>query len=245
MVSAGYCRTTMAKTSDAVTKEPGRVRQLIDVFKMTAKYDKAGVVMIVAGFVLPIILAVVLCLATSANWIMWILYIVLGFVFGLLIAMLLLNWRAEKVAFGQLEGRQGASGAVLSSAMRGTWRTSDQPVAFNAKTQDFVFRAVGKPGIVLVTESTSAATKRLLADEPRKTERLLPTVTVHHVLVSKEAGGVSLGNLKRTLNKLPKQLRREEILAVETRLSSLQQSQLPIPKGIDPNKIRPSRSKLR
>lgn len=212
---------------------------------MTTKYDKAGVVLIIAGFILPILLSVVLCLVTGANWIMWILYIVLGFVFGLLVAMLLLNWRAERVAFNQLEGRQGASGAVLSSAMRGTWRTNDQPVAFNAKTQDFVFRAIGKPGVVLVTESTSAATKRLLNDERRKTERLVPTVAVHHVLVGEQAGGVKLADLKRTLKKLPKQLRREEILAVETRLSSLQQSQLPIPKGIDPNKIRPSRSKLR
>ncbi|WP_192497041.1 DUF4191 domain-containing protein [Gulosibacter chungangensis] len=235
----------MAKTSDAAPKEPGRIRQLIDVFKMTAKYDKAGVVLITAGLVLPILLAVVLCLVTGANWIMWILYVVLGFVFGLLIAMLLLNWRAERVAFNQLEGRQGASGAVLSSAMRGTWRTSDQPVAFNAKTQDFVFRAIGKPGVVLITESNSAATKRLLNDERRKTERLVPTVTVHHVLVGEQAGGVKLADLKRSLKKLPKQLRREEILAVESRLASLQQNQLPIPKGIDPNKIRPSRSKLR
>lgn len=235
----------MAKTSDASPKEPGRIRQLIDVFKMTAKYDKAGVAMIIAGFVLPIILAVVLCFVTSATWIMWILYIVLGIVFGLLIAMLLLNWRAERVAFNQLEGRQGASGAVLNSAMRGTWRTSDEPIAFNPKTQDFVFRAIGKPGVVLVTESSSAATKRLLNDERRKTERLLPTVAIHHVRIGDGPEGIKLIQLKKTLNKLPKQLRRDEILAVETRLSSLQQNQLPIPKGVDPNRIRGSRSKLR
>lgn len=235
----------MANTSDASPQEPGRIRQLIDVFKMTAKHDTPGVVMIIAGLILPIVLSIVLCLVTSANWIMWILYLVLGFVFGLLVAMLLLNWRAERVAFTQLEGRQGASGAVLSSALRGTWRTSDQPVAFNPKTQDFVFRAIGRPGVVLITESTSAATKRLLLDERRKTERLVPTVTVHHVLVGKSAGGVKLADLKKTLKKLPKQLRKDEILAVDARLTSLKQQQLPIPKGIDPTKIRPSRSKMR
>ncbi|MGO1544342.1 MAG: DUF4191 domain-containing protein [Gulosibacter sp.] len=235
----------MAKKSDSATKEPGRFRQLIDVFKMTAKYDKAGVVFIVAGFVLPIILAVVMCIVTNANWLMWLLYVVLGAVFGLLIAMLLLNWHAERVAFDQLEGRQGAAGSVLSSAMRGKWRTSDMPVAFNPKTQDFVFRAIGKPGVVLITESTNAATKRLLNDERNKTKRLLPTVTIHHVLVNKDEGGIKLADLKKTLNKLPKQLRKEEILAVDTRLASLKKNELPIPKGVDPNKIRPSRSNMR
>lgn len=235
----------MAKTSDASTKEPGRFRQLIDVFKMTAKYDKAGVVLIVVAFLVPIILALVLCLvAYSNNVIMWVLFMLLGVLFGVLLAMLVLNNRAEKVAFSQLEGRAGAAGAVLNSALRGTWRTSDVPVAFNPRTQDVVFRAIGKPGVVLVTEADNAATKRLLNDERKKIQRILPTVTVHHVLVGGEKG-VKLGDLKKTLKKLPKKLRRDEILAVDTRMASLKVNQLPIPKGIDPNRIRPSRSNLR
>ncbi|WP_176386613.1 DUF4191 domain-containing protein [Gulosibacter sp. 10] len=234
----------MAKSSEPTTKEPGRFRQLVDVFKMTAKYDKAGVVMIAAVFVLPIVLAIVLSIFLyPGNWLMWILSIVLGILFGVLLAMLMLNRRAEKVAFDQLEGRQGAVGAVITSALRGKWRTSDMPVAFNPKTQDLVFRAIGKPGVVLITESNSAASKRLLNDERKKTQRLVPTVPVHHVLVGE--GGIKLTELKSAMKKLPKQLRKDEILAVDTRLASLKRDQMPIPKGIDPNRIRSSRSQMR
>jgi hypothetical protein len=211
---------------------------------MTAKYDKPGVAMMIIGAVLPIVAAFLVCFFMyRTNVIMWIILMLLGVLVGLLLFMFVLNNRAEKVAYSQLEGRQGATGSVLQSSLRGTWRTSDMPVAFNPRTQDVVFRAVGKPGIVLFTEADNAASKKLLADERRKVQRVVPTVTVTHILVGQ--GGVPLGKLKREVKRLPKKLRRDEILAVEARLQSLSRNELPIPKGMDPAKIRPSRSQLR
>lgn len=236
----------MANTSSAGNgKQPGRIRQVVDVFKMTAKYDKPGVAMMIIAFVLPIVLAVVACLTIySGNIVMWIVLPLLGVLIGLLLFMFLLNWRAERVAYSQLEGQTGATGAVLTSSLRGQWKTSDMPVAFNARTQDVLFRAVGKPGIVLFTESSNTAAKKLLNDERRRIQRILPTVPVHHIQVGGE-GGVRLHELKGAVKRLPKKLTKAEILAVDTRLESLQQQQLPIPKGIDPNRIRPSRSQMR
>lgn len=235
----------MANTSSAQPqKQPGRVRQIIDIVKMTAKYDKLAVVLMVLSFVVPVAAAIVLCvLVYGGNWIMWIVTILLGLMVGLLLFMFTLNWRAERVAFSQLEGQKGASGAVLSSTLRGQWKTSDMPVAMNPRTQDVVFRAVGKPGVVLITESTSAASKKLLADERRKVQRILPTVPVHHLLVGDE--GIKLADLRAAVKKLPNKLNKAEILAVDKRLASLQQSSLPIPKGIDPNRVRSQRSQLR
>lgn len=180
----------MAKSSESSTKEPGRFRQIIDVVKMTAKYDKPGVALMITAAVLPILAAFFLCFFMYRdNWIMWIIFMILGLLFGLMLFMFVLNNRAEKVAYSQLEGRQGATGAVLQSSLRGTWRTSDMPVAFNPRTQDVIFRAVGKPGVILFTEADNAASKKLLADERRKVQRVVPTVTVHHILVGQ--GGVS------------------------------------------------------
>ena len=236
----------MANTSSAGNgKQPGRMRQVIDIFKMTAKYDKPGVAMMIIAFLLPIVLAIVLCATVYAgNIVMWIVLPLLGVLVGLLLFMFMLNWRAERVAYSQLEGQKGATGAVLSSSLRGQWKTSDMPVAFNARTQDVLFRAVGRPGIVLFTESSGSASKKLLSDERRRVQRILPTVPVHHLQVGGD-GGVRLADLKGAVKKLPKKLTKAEILAVDARLESLQQQQLPIPKGIDPNRMRPSRSQLR
>jgi ABC-type multidrug transport system permease subunit len=104
----------MAKSSESSTKEPGRFRQIVDVFKMTAKYDKPGVAMMIIGAVLPIVAAFLVCFFMyRTNVIMWIILMLLGVLVGLLLFMFVLNNRAEKVAYSQLEGRQGATGSVL------------------------------------------------------------------------------------------------------------------------------------
>lgn len=237
----------MAKsTNSAAEAEPGRFRQLIDIFKMTAKYDRPGVALMVAAFLVPIAAAILyVALTTPGNPIMWIIMVVLGVLLGVLLFMFTLNWRAEKVAYSRLDGQKGATGAVLSSSLRGTWKTSDMPVAFNPKTQDLVFRAIGKPGVVLFTESGNAHSKKLLNEEVRKMHRILPNVPVHTMQIGAEQGSVTLTGLKGAVRRLPKKLTKAEIIAIDTRLSSLQQNQLPIPKGIDPNKARPPRSQMR
>lgn len=234
----------MANPTTSDGKQPGRMRQVIDIVKMTAKYDKPGIAIMIVAFVLPVIIALVLCLTLfSTNVIMWIMLMILGLLVGLLLFMFALNWRAEKVAYSQLEGQKGATGAVLQSSLRGTWKTSEMPVAFNARTQDVIFRAVGKPGVVLFSESNSAAAKKLLQDERRQVQRVLPNVPVHQIQVG--PGGVALSDLKGAIRKLPKKLTREEILALDSRLESLKKNELPIPKGVDPARMRPSRSQMR
>ena len=213
---------------------------------MTAKYDRTSVWIIVGAVLLPVLLAVIAgFIFAGGNVLFWILAVVLGIMAGVLLGMYALNWRAEKVAFGQLEGKPGAAGAVLSSTLRGQWQTSDMPVAFNAKTQDAVYRAIGKPGIVLVSEGTTSASRKLVEDERRKMQRIVPNVPVHHVHAGNGEGQVPLLGLRKALRKLDGKLTKPEILAVSNRLRSMPTSQLPIPKGIDPNKMRPSRAHLR
>ena len=81
----------------------------------------------------------------------WITGLIIGIPLGLLAATLILSRRAERAAFAQIENQPGASGAALGTLKRG-WITEDQPVAVNPRTQDAVFRAIGRPGVVLVSE---------------------------------------------------------------------------------------------
>jgi hypothetical protein len=136
-----------------------------------------------------------------------------------------------------MQGKQGASGAVLSGALRRGWITSDQPIAVNPKTLDAVFRAIGRAGVVLVIEGPTARTQRLSDDERRKCVRLLPNVPVTVVNVGPDASSVPLTQLSKRIKKLPKVLTKAEVSVVSRRMSSLG-NDMPIPKGIDPNRIR-------
>lgn len=243
----------MANTSSsgaaAPAKEPGRIRQIWQVLRMTTRHDRPSLWIFLAAFLLPVIAAIVLCaFLYGGNVLMWILMLVIGILVGLLLFMFALNWRAEKVAYSQIEGRTGAAGQVLGSSMRGTWITSDMPVAFNPKTQDCVYRAIGKPGIVLVTEGQQGAPlKKLLDDERRKAQRVAPNVPIHTVHVGTREGDAKLLGLKKHLNGLASKVAKNELLtkseiqAVANRLASLRSTSMPIPKGVDPMRMRPSR----
>jgi hypothetical protein len=82
----------------------------------------------------------------------------------------------------------------------------------------------------------------MLEDERRKVTRILPNVPVTFVNVGPDEGAVPLHKVPRALAKTKKVLTKAEVLAVKNRLASLNTS-LPIPKGVDPFKVRPQRSR--
>lgn len=239
----------MANSSDQGTKpakQPGRFKQIWQILRMTVKYDRAALPLFLAAFLVPVLIALALCaLLYGSNPLMWILFVVLGLMTGFLLFMMALNWRAERVAFTQIEGRPGAAGQVLQSTLRGLWQTSDTPAAFNPKTQDALYRAVGRPGVVLVTEGSRSGTGKLYQEERRKVQRLAPNVPVTRIHVGDGEGEVPLLRLRRAMRALPKKITKPEVLAISNRLSSLPANALPIPKGIDPMRVRPSRSRMR
>lgn len=209
---------------------------------MTCAADRPSMWMFLAAVLAPILIALAIAaIAFTAEPIMWVLLIIVGILTGFLLFMLVLNWRAERVAYRQIDGQRGAAGQVLASSLRGLWITDPMPVAFNAKTQDCLYRVIGRPGIVLVTEGSAQVTKRLYDDERRKTARIAPNVPIHRVHVGSGEGEVPLLKLKRHLGKLEGTLTKDEIQKVHARLSAIRSNPLPVPKGIDPMRMRPSR----
>ena len=240
----------MARTKDAGSapkppKEPGRIKQMWQVFQMTRRYDSSAQWLMLLGFLLPVLVGLGLALWLSGgNGFTIALWIVSGVLAGLLIALVILGRRAERAAYSQIDGQPGAVGAVLRSGLRGGWVGNEMPVAVNGKTQDAIYRAVGRGGVVLISEGPRSRTDRMLEDEKRKVSRVLPNVPVTTLSVGHEEGSVELYRLAAKLRKTKKALTKPEVLAVSNRLNSLQ-APLPIPKGIDPMKVRPQRGKMR
>ncbi|WP_404311002.1 DUF4191 domain-containing protein [Agrococcus terreus] len=221
-------------------KEPGRLKTMWSIFQMTRRNDKAALPLMLLALLGPIVLSIVLPIVLGSDVLFIVLWIISGLLVGLMLAMMVLTQRAEKIAFAQIEGRPGAVGAVLKNGLRGSWTTSEMPVAVNPKTQDAIYRAVGRPGIVLISEGPRERVARLLGEEQRKVKRIVPNVPVHVVEIGPDSE-LELRRLTRSMRKLKRTLTRAEVMAVANRLTSLGQVNLPIPKGIDPRRVRPGR----
>jgi hypothetical protein len=231
----------MAK--DKSTKEPGRLKQMWQVFQMTRRYDNRAVLYIALGAALPIVLGVLVAvLLSGGNVFTMVLWILAGVLAGVLFALIILGRRAERAAYSQIEGQPGAVGAVLRSSLKRSWRGSEMPVAVNGKTQDAVYRATGRGGVVLISEGPKTRTQRMIDEERRKVNRILPNVPVTIISVGPDADSVPLHKVPRRLSKIKPTLTKAEVLAISNRLQSIE-SQMPIPKGVDPMKVRAQRSR--
>lgn len=235
-------RTSQENTAPKPPKEPGRIAQMWQIFKTTRKLDPAVLPLMLAALLVPILLGVAAgVFLTGGNVLALILYILVGVMLGVLLLLLVLGRRAERAAYGQIEGQPGAVGAVMKSGLRRTWKASEMPVAVQGRSQVAVYRAVGRPGVVLIAEGGAGPTKRLVDEERRKVARILPDVPVTVLHVGRDGDAVPLHALAGRMNKLKKAINRTEVLAVSNRLQSLGRNGLPIPKGVDPFKVRSGR----
>jgi Domain of unknown function (DUF4191) len=223
-------------------KQPNRIKQMWDVFQMTRKYDNRAVPYLLLGFVPPIIAGILLgFLLPNSTLLTEISYPVIGLLAGLLLVLIILGRRAERAAYSQIEGQAGAVGAVLKNSVRRGWQTSEMPINVSPRTQDAVYRAIGRGGIALIGEGPKSRTQRMLEDERRTVARILPNVPVTFLYVGPDADSIPLYKLAGKLQRIKPALRKAEVLAVGNRLSSLSKPPIGIPKGIDPNRMRAQR----
>lgn len=169
---------------------------------------------------------------------------VIGFILSLPVAMLVLGRKAEGHAYSRIEGQPGAVSAALGTIRRG-WNIESEPVAVDPRHQDMVFRAVGRPGVVLISEGPPHRVQKLFAQETRRVTRVVPNVPVIEIQAGRGEGQVPLPKIARTVQKQKPKLTKLQVAEVSKRLRALQQSRLPIPKGIDPMKARPDRKGMR
>ena len=229
----------------------GRLKQMRQVFSMTRKHDPSSVWLMALAFLL--VLLVALLLGWAFDQVIY--FGILGIPTAFLAALIVLSRRAEKAAFSQIEGQPGASGAVLGSLRRG-WFYDKEPIAAEAggkmrgmrdlNNAAMVFRAVGRPGVVLISEGPKGPAGRLaLAEKRRATRATGDAVPVHVLRVGQDEGDIRLSKLVRSMNKLDKKISKEEAIAVQRRLKAMGSSKPPVPAGVDPRKARVDRKSMR
>jgi hypothetical protein len=183
----------------------------------------------------------------------WVYFLVLGVPTATLAASTVLSVRAKRAAYKSIEGQPGASGAALSSLRKG-WFFEQQPVAAEAtragdmSSAAMVFRATGRPGVVLVVEGPAARATKLGEAERKKVSRIAgPNVPVTVIRVG-EGGGedeVSVRKLAGKIQRMKAVLTKEEVSAVNKRLKALGGLRPPLPAGVDPNRVRMDRKAMR
>lgn len=227
-------------------KKQGRLSQIKQVYQVSKQTDPnigrwmllgflgTVAVFLIIGFLLhsPIPLAII------------------GVLFGILLATIIMSRRAERAAYRSIEGQAGAAGAALSSIRRG-WYTDREPVAADvARPGDvnsaaMIYRALGRPGVVLVGEGPTGRVQKLLIKEQKRVERVAPGVPVTTLIVGSGEGQIPLTKIASKVQRLKPMITKDEMAVVNKRLKSLGGIRPPIPQGVDPTRARMDRKALR
>lgn len=233
----------MAARTPEAEKRPGFFRQIRSLFTFTREvYPRLGWLLlgiVVAGVAAGILLGVLL----QPTWWGILLWGLTGLMIGALAAMMTMTRLSTRAMYRKIDGMPGAAGHVLSTMLGRSWRASEMPVGVNPRTQEAVYRAVGRGGVVIVGEGARGRLTRLMRDERMKVSRVATGVPVHELYVGHGEGDVEIADLVKTIKALPKALDRATMGAVVQRVESVSQSlaSLPIPKGIDPTRARAPR----
>lgn len=237
------------KQQSDTPKKPGRLAQVRQVFTAARKADPTIPWWMLLAFLA--VLAVGVGIGVLVGH--WKYALFLSIPMALLAATLVLSRKAEAAAYRSLEGQPGAAGAALGALRRG-WFYDQAPVAVDGargtRPEDmvgaaFVYRALGRPGIVLIGEGPDARRTKLLTQERKKVERVAPGVPVTAYVVGDAEGQVQVRKLGRRLTRMKPVLTKEEVSAVNKRLKSLGGLKPPIPQGMDPMRARVDRKAMR
>jgi hypothetical protein len=233
-------------TSTPQEKKQGRLSQIRDVYRVSRQADPLIGWYMLLSFLVVFGVLLVIGFLVQLPWILG----AFGFLFGILAATIVMSRRAERAAYSQIEGQTGAAGAALTSIRRG-WYTDREPVAADvARAGDIssaamVYRALGRPGVVLVGEGPTSRVQKLLAAERKRVERVAPGVPVITLRVGSGEDEVPLPKLASKVQRLKPQITKDEMAMVNKRLKALGGLRAPLPPGVDPMRARMDRKALR
>ena len=231
-----------AKSAKAKPPRGARVKQMRQVFAVTKQSDPRLVPYLLIAFFTPFMLLLALGLLLGQALFLGL----LGFMLGLLAAVLVFGKRVQATAYAGVEGQPGAAAAVLQN-MRGDWRVT--PAAGFNREQEMVHRVLGRPGVILVAEGVPGGahrgTKNLIANEKKRVTKVIGETPVYDVLVGDEEGMVPLRGLERHLLRMPRNIKPKQVNVLDVRLKALGTAALPIPKGPMPKGGRIPRGKVR
>ncbi|SHK27133.1 protein of unknown function [Pseudonocardia thermophila] len=227
---AGGKKDAAAKEAKAAAKKEkreqarARRRQIWQVFQTQRKEDKLLLPLMIGALVGASALAFIIGLFFDLEWVL----LPIGIAVGVLIAVSIFGRRVQASVFAKAEGTPGAAGWVLEN-MRGQWQVT--PGVAGTTHLDAVHRVVGRPGIILVAEGAPHRVKSLLAQEKKRTARVVGTTPIYDIIVGNDEGQVPLKQLQRHLMKLPRNISAAEMASLDARLAALGSRAAAMPKG--------------
>ncbi|MEE6177810.1 DUF4191 domain-containing protein [Mycobacterium sp. 050134] len=214
----------------AAAKE--RRAQLWQAFNMQRQEDKRLLPYMIGAFVL--IVGISVAVAVWAGGVTMFTLIPFGVLLGGVVTFIIFSRRAQRSIFKKAEGQTGAAAWVLDN-LRGKWRVT--PGVAATGHFDAVHRVLGRPGVILVGEGSAARVKPLLAQEKKRTARLIGEVPIYDIVVGNGDGEVPLAKLERHLTRLPHNITVKQMDSLESRLAALgsRAGAAVMPKGPMPN----------
>jgi hypothetical protein len=202
----------------AARKAAARERrgQLWQAFNVQRQEDKRLLPYMIGAFVL--IVGISVAVGVWAGGFTMITIIPLGVLLGGLVTFIIFSRRAQRSIYSKAEGQTGAAAWVLDN-MRGKWRVT--PGVAATGHFDAVHRVLGRPGVILVGEGSAVRVKPLLAQEKKRTARLVGEAPIYDIIVGNGEGEVPLGKLERHLTRLPNNVTAKQIDTLESRLAAL------------------------
>jgi hypothetical protein len=191
-------------------------RNLKQAFSVTRQADPRFLPLLIGSAALAVAAAyVVVYLITGSPYVP----IPFAVLLGLVVGMFVFSRRAQRSMFAQAEGQAGAAGWLLKQQLRGDWRLTE---AVAGTTQlDAVHRLVGRPGVVLVGEGAPHRVRGLIAQEKKRTARVVGDTPIYDITIGTGEGDIRLAKLNRYLLKLPANLSKDQVGALEKRLAAL------------------------
>ncbi len=139
----------------------------------------------IGAFVL--IVGISVAVGVSTGGFTMITMIPLGVVLGVLVAFIIFGRRAQRSVYHKAEGQTGAAAWALDN-LRGKWRVT--PGVAATGNFDAVHRVIGRPGVILVAEGSPARLKPLLAQEKKRTARLVGDIPIYDIIIGNGDGEV-------------------------------------------------------
>ena len=204
---AQTARKAAAKERNAQLRQAFNIQRQED--KRLLPYMIGAFVLIVAAFV-----TIAVLLGGAATYTL----IPLGVLLGALVAFIVFARRAQRSVYSKAAGQTGAAAWVLDN-LRGKWRVN--PGVAATGHFDAVHRVLGRPGVILVGEGAPARVKPLLAQEKKRTARLVGDVPIYDIVVGEGDGEVALAKLERHLTRLPNNITAKQMDNLEARLAAL------------------------
>lgn len=220
----------------ANAQSKGRIAELFDVLLLVLRRVRLAWLWLALALIVPLGLGIYFATTSVGNPVGAVLWVVIGILAAILVFLIVLGQITQKLMYTNLEGQIGAVSSLIKNQLRRTWRGSEIPVRMN-KSSDTVYRLVGRPGVVLISEGQRSRVAPLVDEARKEVHRIVPAIPIHTLHVG--ADGLALKDMFKTMYKIRGTVKTAEVLVVANRLASVAKTPMSqMPKGIDPTKMR-------